>query len=176
MGIKHTNKKLVKLAYCFYSDPHLGSLQTWPGCHHFRRVKRHLDVSLEWRARDVHLLKQNVNQVVAGLCRQVGDRAGPIAIVWTLDLGLSWPLHRQAQTSRASTLCIDGKLTRVAHQTSLETRTERLHLDRGYIRFNNKCNFYLLNIIGNFTKTHWLINAGFIFIFLVKTSWTNAQK
>lgn len=111
-------------------DPYLGPFEAWPRCHDLGGVKRHVDVGLKGRAWNVDVFKEDVDQVLSRLSRQVGDRAGSVAVVRALDLGLRRPLHGQAQTSGAGALRVDGELCWAAHQTSLQTGARCFHLEK----------------------------------------------
>ena len=99
----------------------LPSLQARPAHRHLAGVKHGLDHSLEGGPGDVLICKQDVDGVLAGLGGQVGHGAGSVTVVLAFDLCLTGSLHRQAQTTSTSALCVDSKGGWFTHNTALKT-------------------------------------------------------
>ena len=72
---------------------HLPVLEAWAWCHDFGGVEGHFNVGFEGRARYVDFFEEDVDEVLPGLCREVGDGAGPVAVVRALDFGLARAFH-----------------------------------------------------------------------------------
>lgn len=86
------------------------------------------DERLERRAQDVLVVEGDVDAVLAQLGGQVGDGAGAVAVVPTVDGRLARPLHRHAEPALAGAARVDREIGRPIHHAALQTRAVRLHL------------------------------------------------
>lgn len=105
------------------------SLQTGATGRHLVGVEHGLDYGFEGRPGDVLVGKQDVDGVLTRLSGQVRHGARSVTVVLTFYLGLTGPLHCQAQTTSTSSLCVDGKGGWFTHNTTLKSWTISSHLE-----------------------------------------------
>lgn len=105
------------------------SLQTGSAGRHLVGVEHGLDYGFEGGPGDVLVCKQDVDGVLTRLSGQVRHRAGSITVVLTFNLGLAGSLHRQAQTTSTSSLCVNGKGGWFTHNTTLKSWTIGSYLE-----------------------------------------------
>lgn len=85
---------------------------------------------LERRAWHVLLVEGDVDAVIASLGGQIGDGAGAVAVVPTIDRGLAGALDSHTEATLASSARVDHKLGRFVHHAVGETRSRGAHLAR----------------------------------------------
>lgn len=95
-----------------------------------REVRVRHDDGLKRRARHVLFVEGDVDAVVADFGRQVGDRAGAVAVVPAIDRGFAGALDGHTEATLAGAACVDHEFGRLVHHTARETRTGRSHLAR----------------------------------------------
>lgn len=83
---------------------------------------------LEWGSIDMSLIECYVHTVVPGLGGQIGHIAGAVAVVPTIDGCFAGTLDGHAQTALPSATCVDHKLCRLPDNTTLQSRSESMHL------------------------------------------------
>lgn len=75
-------------------------------------------------------VESDVDAVIASLGGQIGDRASAISVVPAIYSGLAGPLNSHAETTLASTACVDHKLGWFVHHAVGETGAGGSHLSR----------------------------------------------
>lgn len=81
---------------------------------------------LEGGARNVSVVECYVDSVVSGLCRQVGDGAGAVSVIPTVDCSFTRPFNRDSKTALAGTSCVNNKVCRPPNDSSDETWSSRV--------------------------------------------------
>ena len=120
-----------------------GWLDSWSGYFHSAHIHPLAghNLALERRSGDGLIGKQDIDNILAGLCWPITDITGAVSLVKALNLRLGWSLNGQSQSTTTGLAGIDGELGGGVGSTTVKSRSVRLHFSgvanhrsRGLIR------------------------------------------
>lgn len=94
------------------------------------KIRIRNDNGLEGRARHMLLVEGDVDAVIAGLGGQIGDGAGTVAVVPTIDRGLTGAFDGHAEATLAGSARVDHEFGRFVHHALGKTGSRSAHLAR----------------------------------------------